>query len=134
MIKERLKLTDSTFAVAVKMSDGNPGAIQVIMQVLSRTDIDPDSALGGMGAILHLDSMGIYGTDIYVLFNDICNRELSKFIAVLRACQLGFESDSKLADACSRQDGSGAKMIDVDGLYQKVIDRLPDFDKQGITS
>ncbi len=126
---ERIQLTDTTMSVLVKMSDGNPGAATVLMEILSKGDkIDPDSALGGLGAILSLDSHGIYGTDIYVLNNDICDRSLPKTLAVLRAVQLGLFSGTKLKDACHRQDRSGKQLVPVDELYQKVKEELPNFD------
>lgn len=84
--------------------------------------------MGGLGKILALDTLEIYGTNIYVLWNDICDRNTSKMIAVLRANQLGFISDQILKDACHRQDRSGRKTIPVEELYSKVIERLPRFD------
>ena len=102
------------------MSEGNPGAMAVLMQMLTTNTIDPDNALGGLGAILMLDSLGIYGTDIYVLHNDICGRELVKTLAVLRAVQFGLFSGDVLKDASHRQDYSGRELVPVDELYTKV--------------
>lgn len=82
---------------------------------------------GGMGKILLLDTYGIYGTDIYVLYNDICERNLSKMVAVIRATQLGLFNSNILKDACSRQDYSGRKLVPLDELCQKVKERLPLF-------
>lgn len=90
--------------------------------------VDPDDFMGGLGKILALDTLEIYGTNIYVLWNDICDRNTSKMIAVLRANQLGFISDQILKDACHRQDRSGRKIIPVEELYVKVVERLPRFD------
>ena len=129
MNKERIQLTDSTLDVITKMSEGNPGALTVIMQLLSSEKIDPDSALGGLGNILSLDSYGIYGSDIYIFHNDICDRKINKMIAVLRAVQLGFFSSHKLRTACAKQDRSGKNDVPVDILYQMVKEALPNFDK-----
>lgn len=127
-MNERIKLTDSTMDVVVKMSDGNPGAMNVLMQMLQPNNIDPDNGLGGLGAILMLDSLGIYGTDIYVLNSDICERNLAKMLATLRAVQLGLFSGDILKDAAHRQDYSGRELVPVDELYEKVKERLPNFD------
>lgn len=127
-MNERIKLTDSTMDVVVKMSNGNPGAMNVLMQLLKPNNIDPDNIMGGLGVILSLDTLGIYGTDIYVLNSDICGRELSKMIAVIRATQLGLFSGSILKDACNRQDYSGRELVPVEELYLKVKERLPNFD------
>jgi len=120
MSNERIKLTDNTIDIVYKMSEGNPGAMAVLMQMLTTNTIDPDNALGGLGAILMLDSLGIYGTDIYVLHNDICGRELVKTLAVLRAVQFGLFSGDVLKDASHRQDYSGRELVPVDELYTKV--------------
>lgn len=124
----RIQLSDNTMDVIVKMSEGNPGAMTALMEIMSKgAKIDPDDFMGGLGAVLGLDTNGIYGTDIYVLYSDICDRNVAKMLSVLRACQLGFFSSNILTDACSRQDYSGKKMIPVDELYLKVKERLPNF-------
>jgi hypothetical protein len=129
MGENRIKLTDTTMDVMVKMSEGNPGALNALMQILSRSkEIDPDDVLGGLGTILHLDTLEIYGTDIYILYNDICDRNLAFMLAVLRAVQLGLFKDSVLKDACHRQDRSGKALVPVEDLYSKVKERLPNFD------
>jgi len=125
----RVQLTDNTVTVITKMCEGNPGAMNVMIEMLDSKSnyIDPDAFMGGMGKILSLDSLGIYGSDIYILHNDICERNMIKTFAVLRAHQLGFLNDSLLKDACSRQDRSGKQMINVDVLYKKVKNELPNF-------
>lgn len=86
MLKERIALTDSTIQVVTKMSDGNQGAAITLMQMLKTgSTIDPDGFAGGLGFILLLDTYGIYGSDIYVLNNDICDSNMNKTCAVLRA-------------------------------------------------
>lgn len=127
MHKERINLMDDTATVLYKMSNGNPGAIGALAQILQSGNIDPDNSLGGIGPILLLDTYGIYGTDIYILWNDICKREIVKTLAVLRATQLGFFSSHILKDACSRQDRSGVALVPVDELLTKVKERLPKF-------
>lgn len=130
MGNEKIKLTDSTMDVVVKMSEGNPGAMNVIMQMLQPNNIDPDNAMGGLGAILLMDTYGIYGTDIYILNNDICDRSLPKTLAVLRATQMGMFDSNILKDACHRQDRSRKQLVPVEELYLKVKERLPNFDAQ----
>ena len=130
--KERIQLSDNLISAIAKMVDGNPGAMVSCMDIVKNGEkIDPDNIMGGFGNILSLDSYGIYGTDIYILHNDICNREVAKVITILRAVQLGFFSSRALADACSRQDRSGREMIDIKDLYKKVKEQLPNFDPEG---
>lgn len=124
----KINLTDSTTDIVVKMSGGNPGAMDVIMKLLTQgNNIDSNDIMGGLGKILLLDTYGIYGTDIYVLYNDICDRNLSKMVAVIRATQMGLFSSHILKDACSRQDYSGRKLIPIDELCEKIKERLPLF-------
>lgn len=133
MKEVRIKLHDTPITAIAKMSDGNPGAMTAMMELIANGEkIDPDSFMGGLGNILSLDTNGIYGTDIYVLFNDICDRNVARMISVLRAVQLGFLDSSKLADACSRQDYSGKDMIDVIAFYQQVKEQLPNFDPEDV--
>lgn len=126
MSHERITGSDNGLTATMKMSDGNPGAVMALMEMI-QSKVDVDSFAGGFGAVLLLDSYGIYGTDIYVLFSDICNKDVANMIAVLRACQLGMFDVKILKDACSRQDYSGRDMIPVEELYAKVKERLPNF-------
>lgn len=130
MNETRIELTDTAQDMLFKMSDGNPGAITTMVELLQcNASIDPESAFGNIGAIITLDSLNIYGTDIYVLWSDICNKDTTKMIAVLRASQLGLLPSVTLKDACSRQDYSGKEMIDVEDMYKQVCDQLDSFDK-----
>lgn len=128
---ERIQLTDSVGDAFVKLAEGNPGALTAMMQMFKAIPtVDPDNIFGGLGVLMSLDTFGIYGTDIYVLFSDICDRDAAKTIAVLRATQLGLFNNVKLADACHRQDHSGREMVPVDELCVKVKERLPNFNLQ----
>lgn len=129
-MSERISLNDDFMTMMLKMAEGNPGAASALSAVYMEAEtIDPDSVLRGFGKILCLDSLGIYGTDIYVLWSDICNRNTVKMITLLRGNQLGFVSSALLKDISSRQDHSGKDLINVDDIYRKVCERLPNFDK-----
>jgi len=125
----KIKLSDTFIDVASKMSNGNPGALNVLMDLMQpiTNEIDPDNIMGWMGNILSLDTIGIYGGDIYVLMNDICENNVVKFVTILRSHQLGFLDGNVIRDACSRQDYSGKKMIDIIDLHKKVKKQLPSF-------
>jgi hypothetical protein len=112
---------DTSQTAVVKMCDGNPGAMQAICELLrDGHQIAPDDLMCGMGQLLFLDTLGIYGTDIYVLYSDICGRSVRKMCGVLFAVQYGFFSASVLKDACARQDYSGRELVPVDNLCVKV--------------
>lgn len=127
-MKNKLKLEDDFLTIFTKMSEGNPGALTALMNVYKNCPtIDPDCLMGGVGPILQLDSIGIYGTNIYILWSDVCGRNDSTFIALLRACQLGFLEEKVLVDAASRQDRSGIGLINIDEMVGKVKAELPKF-------
>jgi hypothetical protein len=92
-----IELKDTPMDVVFKMSKGNPGAMTTIMMILRDGEkIDPQAFAGGLGKMLLLDSYEIYGTDIYILFNDKCDRSIRKMCLLLRAVQLGFYPKAKL--------------------------------------
>lgn len=128
----RLALTDTPQDIVMKMCDGNPGALGAMMDVIRNGDvIDPQDCMGGLGPVLHLDGMGIYGTDIYILYNDQCNQDVRKFIMLLRACQLGFISKEKIkeiaGDQCRQYLLTDDEMCKLDEL---VVERLDEFQRK----
>lgn len=126
----RINLNDdhTNIFIKFKLAKGNPGALAAMTEMCNAVPtVDPDFPLRSLGILQSLDNYGIYGTDIYVLFSDICGRNAAKAIAVLRAVQLGFFTREILADACHRQDYSGRDMVPVDELCEKVKEQLPGF-------
>lgn len=128
---DRIQLTDNIMDVMVKMSDGNPGAIQALMDIHENgAAIDPQGFLGGLGAIMILDTWDIYGTDIYILWNDKCNKDVRKMLMIMRACQLGFLSHVKLqqmaADQMREVNLTDEEWSDFD---EQVCGRLPEFQR-----
>ena len=120
----KLDLNDSVEDIMIKMSEGNPGAISVCMMLYTKGGaIDPDALFGGLGGVLSLDSLGIYGSKIWMLFKDVCKQDLVKTSAMLRAWQLGFVPKATLLHAI---DNYGAG-IDTDALLAQVQERLPAF-------
>ena len=126
MGKSRIQLTDTAMSAAMKMSDGNPGALTVCAMMLKQgAEIDPDSSMGGLGNLLDMDTLGIYGPQIWMLFKDVCSQDLRVTCALLRAWQLGFVSDVGLRAAIDNY-GDG---IDIPALVAKVEERLPKFQR-----
>lgn len=126
----RIELTDNVLDIATKMSEGNPGALTAIMECITKgPSIDPDDAFGGLGSILYLDTWEIYGSNIYILWNDICKRNTRNFILLTRACQLGFLSHHELQQKSREDYGSFSEEVWKD-LNKKVCDFLPKFKKE----
>ena len=125
----RIGLQDTMMSAITKLSEGNPGTIAALMSLTTGAGkTDPQSFGGSLSPLLSLDSYGIYGTDIYILWSDICNKDDVKTLAVLRSVQLGLFSQQTLKDACSRQDYGGREMVPVDDLYDQVRETLEEFD------
>lgn len=112
------------------LSDGNPGAVRVMAEIArSITTIDPDDCLGAFGPLLQLDTIGIYGSDIWILFKDLCGESIVNTIGILRAEQLGLVSDRTVLNAiadCKRGIGSSFRG-EVLTILAKVMKRLPNF-------
>ena len=124
MNKTRLELTDTTSDIIIKMSEGNPGALSVCMQLFTETEkIDPDAMLGGLSGILMLDSLGIYGPKIWMLYKDVCGEDIADTITILRGCQLGFITYHQLNYAIQN---NGDK-LDINNILNKVKEQLPNF-------
>ena len=123
---QRVKLGDNTFDVLHKVSEGNPGALTVCMQLMKVGEkIDPDGFMGGMGTILSLDAQAIYGSRIWMLFKDVCGEHLGKMCGMLRAVQLGFFS-GELLDVMIDNPAEGYEEV-MNGLIAQVQERLPAF-------
>lgn len=124
--QERIKLTDTLLDATVKLGEGNPGAISVIMQLIKNGSIiDPDAAFGEIANLLSLDSLGIYGPRIWMLYKDVCDQNLVNTIAVLRAVQLGKLSENVMNHAIDNY-GEG---IDTKSILKIVQNELPKFGK-----
>lgn len=133
-LNNRIELTDNLMDIALGMAEGNPGAISVIMNLIKQNEaVDPDSAFGPYSSLLSLDSMGIYGSHIWVLFKDVCSQDTVWLIGLLRARQLGFISEKELIEAANYEGYRARVEIDVPGLVQKVCERLPNFAKPALT-
>lgn len=123
----KLKLNDTLLTGIIKLSDGNPGAAVALCDICKvAEEIDTflsKPKLSGMPYLLLIDSLNIYGTDIYVLYSDICEKNAAKTMAVLRATRLNILEISKLKEACSRQDYSGKDLIPVDEIFEQVKEK-----------
>ena len=86
----------------VKWADGNPGALMFLM-----TLIEPENFMVAVPIVTQLKKLkSIRGTNLYVLYSDLCNKDLNKVEKLCNDCPAKI-----LEDACSRQDYSGKKLI-----------------------
>lgn len=87
----------------ILLADGNPGAITAMMHCANASPIvDPLAWAGPYQPLLHLDSFGIYGPQIWVLYKDLASQSTVNTLALLRAVQLGILSQEELHTALQR--------------------------------
>ena len=130
-MQDRIGLHDTGMDVVLKMAEGNPGALAALSEIMRKgVEIDPQCAFGGLGPMFQFDTARIYGSDIYILFNDKCDRDVRKLLMLCRAVQLGFLPQSKLVEMAKDQ----RRQINLTDdefaeLDKKVCDFLPEFQK-----
>ena len=127
----KITMNDSLADAIVKMSEGNPGALATMMELIKDGKlIDPQDAFQPFSNLLGLDTWEIYGTAIYVLWNDKCDRDVRQLIILLRATQWGEFSVSQLksmaADQCREIDITSEEAAALDAT---VCERLSGFMK-----
>lgn len=81
------------------LSKGNPGAMRFLAEFYTSEASD--------ATVEKIESSGIVGTDLYVLYSDICDCDMETAIKLIDNCPLDL-----LKHACSRQDYSGKKLVE----------------------
>jgi len=127
----RIELTDSGMDALIKMAEGIPGAVVAMTEILKHhNSIDPQAVMGGMGAILILDTWEIYGSDIYVLYNDKCNKDVRKMLMIMRATQFGLFSQTRLQEmAADQRHQINLTEEEWSDLDAQVCEKLKDFQR-----
>lgn len=88
----KLKLTDSFQDIIIKMSEGNPGAINFLMKLYQH------DRLKFTDCVLTLDKYEIYGDKIYKLWNDCNNNDIVKTIINIDYVRVGVITNKQLHD------------------------------------
>jgi hypothetical protein len=86
----------------ITWSQGNPGALTFLMELLHTENIPRSISI--MSKLEELTS--IRGTNLYVLWSDLCGKDLKVVEQLCKNCP-----DEILVDACSRQDYSGRELV-----------------------
>ena len=81
--------------MVVTMSEGNPGALTCMVNMLN---YNPMALLD----ILFFDTMEIYGSKIYMLWNDCCGRDMDKFNKTIQYIREGKVSKEKVHENLNR--------------------------------
>lgn len=91
--------------LTIGLSQGNPGAVVSIVDIIQTyKDVDPESMLGGIGALMMLEEWNIRGSSIYVLFKHKCGGSIRKFAIIMQACQLGHITPDDVVKWADDQD------------------------------
>ncbi len=85
---EKIKANMSMMDIIMVMSEGNPGALTILMQMIK----DPSGFLD----ILTCDSLEIRGSKLYMLWNDCCRRNYAKFKRTLTMLRTGIFSQEEI--------------------------------------
>ena len=122
----RISLNDSLQDIIIKMAEGNPGALTVMLKLFEQEPlIDPDSVWQGAGTIISLDDMGVYGSNIWILYKDVCGESIPNVICLIRARQLGFISESEILGNIAT-----CRLMDLSKIIPQVKERLPKFNME----
>ena len=120
-------LNMSPVDIIVTLCDGNPGAITACLEILKHTEeVDPYNVGGGIMSLLWLDTFKLYGPRIYMLWNDVCNRDVGAMLAVMRAYQLG-QLEGVTMEVINHAIENRGAGIDVDKVIAAVQVKLPKF-------
>lgn len=88
---------------AITRSEGNPGALNFLMNVINSPNRHQSEVI-----INKLEEIrALKGSDLYVLYSDLCEKDLNKVEKLCANCPKDI-----LIDACKRQDYSGIKLIE----------------------
>lgn len=79
----KLRMDDTPRIAAITLAEGHPGALNVLLRIVDASEgIDPDNLLGGLGVMLDLETLEVYGARIWMLYKDVCGEDLVKTLAV----------------------------------------------------
>ena len=105
--KTRLEINDTIMSSLMKMCEEengggfNPGCMTFLMEMLKKKDWKVGGENMGFMQMLSLDTIGLYGSKAYMLWNACCDRDLSKVELVLRNWQMGKLSEAKIHENLS---------------------------------
>jgi hypothetical protein len=85
-----LSLNDTNLTAVEKLSQGNPGALQVCCELFKAH---------GFGPLLDMDDMGIAGQSVWLGYKNFAGEDLDTFATALR------ERDQKMIDAIKAAGG-----------------------------
>jgi hypothetical protein len=141
--EQRIALGDTPLKSITSLSEGVPGAITVMVDMM-KTPL-PKECEGLMmgpplGPLFSLDCEGIYGSNIWCLYKDACGEDLDNMFRVLGCLQQGLLDHNDVANViedpdelftehelCTRINGSKLNSEVPDGLDQPTESELEEL-------
>lgn len=68
----RINLEMVPIDAVVKMAEGNPGATRVMCELMKPNLVE------GFMDVCRLDDLGLYGSDIWLAYKDVCGMDIEK--------------------------------------------------------
>lgn len=117
----KLQLTDSTMEILDKMSEGNPGALSILTTLLFKETAEElvDSV---MHIILPLDTLGVYGSKLYMLWTDACDKNTDKVKKVIELWRIGKITKEEIHENLNQ--GYAKPFDQVEEFFKKKDDDL----------
>jgi hypothetical protein len=125
-------IIEETSKRLLNLCENNSAAYKCVMQLLSSNKrIDPSNGFGPLGALITLHSSNITGNNINLLFNSVCQGNVARLIAVLRAIQLGIICKTEVLIATTMCSDTKKESLNIKEIYNKVKQFLAlNFDKE----
>ena len=95
MFNGKIKITDTMYDIIIKLSEGNPGALSFLFEIIKYYGNDQANLIADF---LIIDNMRLYGSYLYMLWNDCCNRDVKKSLEVIKGYRLGHIKDSDIKE------------------------------------
>ncbi len=118
----RITLKMTILDILMELGEGNPGGLTAMMELMKDAPaIDPQAWGGELQPLLSLDTHAIYGSQIWVLYKDVCGQDTLKVLTLLRAVQLGLMPEATL------QRLGRLNVVDFDSLLEQVQSSVSEF-------
>lgn len=128
-METRIKIEDTVTDMIVKLSDGNPGAVNVMCCLLKEvSNIDKQSIFQHITHLILLDNLHIYGSDIWVLFKYICDTNMVIFMALLRWGTSTGVRRTEIKEAIEQYRKGLQHHLNLEEILKRVKEELPGFD------
>lgn len=106
----KIDITDSVADIVTKMSEGNPGAMTVVVKLVKEMEKD----IQVLNIILCLDEhLELYGSRLYQLWNDCCDRDIQKVIQIVRLYMNGDISKKEILEHVNKPWGEPFEILEV---------------------